>query len=299
MITGGLMSLFVMVAEPAAGAADTLAHAVDTAAAGGGAEAAHEGPVTEIPSFLNFISHTFAEHYGVLFFGLLVAVLLVIAAVLAVRKRAMIPGAAQNVAEMIVEALYDLIYPMLGKETERYLPFLGTLFVYIWFMNLFGLVPFFHSPTAAINMTASLAISVFLYVQYTALTRLGPLKYLHHLAGQPDSAVTWAMVVINLPLHIISEFVRPVSLALRLFGNIFGEDILIATMVWLGVMLTSLFKVPVGIPFQVPFYFLAMLTSTIQALVFTMLSTAYIMLALPHEKEHEEKHETAKIEVTA
>jgi F-type H+-transporting ATPase subunit a len=295
-MTAGLLNLIVLMTEHAAGAVDT------TSAAGmAGAEAAGEGPVTELPSLLTFLSHTFAEHYAVLFYGLLMAVLLVIVAVLAVRKRAMIPGGLQNVAEMIVEALYDLIYPMLGKETDRYLPFLGTLFVYIWFMNLAGLVPFFHSSTAALNMTGALAVSVFLYVQYTALTRLGPLKYLYHLAGQPDSAVTWAMVVINLPLHIISEFVRPVSLALRLFGNIFGEDILIATMAWMGVQLMGLIKVPVGVPFQVPFYFLAMLTSTIQALVFMMLSTAYIILALPHEHETEPagNSEIAKIEVSA
>jgi len=272
----GLLDFVVLTAEHAV-------EAVDSAEVAG----AHGSGTTHIPTFLTFISKSFAEHYGVLFFALLTALLLMIVATLAVRKKAMIPGALQNAAEMIVEALYDLIYPMLGRETERYLPFLGTLFVYIWFMNLLGLVPFFLSPTAAINMTAALAISVFLYVQFTAFTRLGPLRYLYHLAGQPDSAVTWAMVIINLPLHIISEFVRPVSLALRLFGNIFGEDILIATMVSLGVTLMAIFKVPVGVPFQLPFYFLAMLTSTIQALVFTMLSTAYIMMALPH---HEEEH---------
>ncbi len=287
-MTAGLFNVLVLTTEHVAGTADSA-----------GGEAAHGSGAVHIPTFLTFISKSFAEHYGVLFFALLTALLLMIVAVLAVRKKAMIPGKLQNAAEMIVETLYDLIYPMLGRETDRYLPFLGTLFVYIWFMNLMGLVPFFLSPTAAINMTAALAISVFLYVQYTAFTRLGPLRYLHHLAGQPDSAVTWAMVVINLPLHIISEFVRPVSLALRLYGNIFGEDILIATMTFLGILLMSTLKVPIGLPFQVPFYFLAILTSTIQALVFTMLSTAYIMLALPHGEDHAEKSETAKIEISA
>lgn len=296
MITAALTSLVAVTAEHAAGAVDTLAAAVDTVAA---AEGAHESGIPEIPSFLTFISESFAEHYSVPVFALITALALVIVATLAVRKRALIPGALQNAAEMIVETLYDLIYPMLGKDTNRYLPFLGTLFVYILFMNLLGLVPFFHSPTAAINMTGALAISVFLYVQYVALTRLGPLKYLHHLAGEPNSAVTWAMTIINFPLHVISEFVRPVSLALRLFGNIFGEDILIAMMAWMGVQLMGMIKIPVGLPFQVPFYFLAMLTSTIQALVFTMLSTAYIMLALPHEEEHAEQNETIKIEATA
>lgn len=272
----------------------TVTETVDSLGGEAASHGGHEGGVTHIPNFLTFISKSFAEHYGVLFFALFTALLLMIVATLAVRKRAMIPGALQNVAEMIVETLYDLIYPMLGRETARYLPFLGTLFVYIWFMNLLGLVPFFLSPTATINMTAALAISVFLYVQYTALTRLGPLKYLHHLAGQPNSAVTWVMVIINLPLHIIGEFVRPVSLSLRLFGNIFGEDILIATMTLLGIMLMSTLKVPIGLPFQVPFYFLAMLTSTIQALVFMMLSTAYIMMVLPHEADHADKKTTAQ-----
>ena len=250
--------------------------------AGPGKTAEAEKP--HIPNILTFISESFAHHYEVIFFALLMAVILIIGAMLVYRKRQLIPGPFQNFVEMLFGWLYDLIHAMLGKETDRYIPFLATLFVYIWFMNLMGLVPFLHSPTAAINTTAALAITVFLYVQYTALTRLGPLKYLHHLAGEPNSAITWSLAVINLPLHIISEFVRPMSLALRLFGNIMGEDILIAAMVGLGIMFLGIFGSPIGFPFQVPFYFLAMLTSTIQALVFTMLSTSYIMMVLPHEE---------------
>jgi F-type H+-transporting ATPase subunit a len=150
-----------------------------------------------------------------------------------------------------------------------------------------GLIPFLISPTSAINVTAALAITVFLYVQYTAFTRLGPLKYFHHLAGEPTSVITWCLAVINLPLHIIGEFVKPMSLALRLFGNILGEDILIAAMVVLGIMFLGIFGSPIGFPFQVPFYFLAMLTATIQALVFTMLATSYIMMVVPHHEDGE------------
>jgi F-type H+-transporting ATPase subunit a len=208
---------------------------------------------------------------------------LIIGALVVHKKRQMIPGPFQNFIEMLIEGLYNLIYSMLGKETDRYIPFLGTLFLYIWIMNLIGIIPFLHAPTSALNLTASLAITVFLYVQYTALTRLGPGKYFFHLMGDPHSGVEWALVPINLPLHIIGEFVKPFSLSLRLFGNILGEDILIATMISLGVLSLSVFGSPVGIPFQLPFYFLALLTSTIQALVFTMLSTAYLMMVLPHE----------------
>lgn len=245
-----------------------------------------ESTKLHIPNILTFISESFAHHYEVIFFALLMALIMVICAVVLYKKRQLIPGPFQNVVEMLFEWLYDMIYAMLGEETDRYVPFLMTLFMYIWFMNLMGLIPFMLSPTSAINATAAMAITVFLYVQFTAFTRLGPLKYLHHLAGEPNSGVTWALVIINLPLHIVGEFVKPVSLALRLFGNILGEDILIAAMVVLGIMLLGLFGSPVGFPFQVPFYFLAMLTSTIQALVFTMLATSYIMMVVPHHEEH-------------
>jgi F-type H+-transporting ATPase subunit a len=274
MILWQLANTVVLTAQHAAG---------EGAGHGEGAESG----VPHIPNILTFVSESFAHHYQVLFFAFLMALIMVVCGLVLYKKRQLIPGPFQNVVEMIFEWLYDMIYAMLGDETDRYVPFLVTLFLYILFMNLMGLIPFLLSPTSAINVTASLAITVFLYVQYTALTRLGPLKYLHHLAGEPTSVITWCLAVINLPLHIIGEFVKPTSLALRLMGNIFGEDILIAAMVLLGIMFLGLFGSPIGFPFQLPFYFLAMLTSTIQALVFTMLATSYIMMVVPHH-EHEE-----------
>ena len=257
-------------------------HASEHAAEAG--EHASGGGQAHIPNILTFINESFAHHYEVVIFAMFMSLVLIIGALVVNKKRQMIPGPYQNFVEMLIEGLYDLISGMLGKEARRYVPFLGTLFIYIWFMNMSGIIPFFHAPTAALNMTASLAITVFLYVQYTAFTRLGPGKYFFHLMGDPGSVVEWCLVPINLPLHIIGELVKPVSLSLRLFGNILGEDILIATMVLLGIMSLSMFGSPVGIPFQLPFYFLALLTSTIQALVFTMLSTAYFMMVLPHEE---------------
>jgi len=272
-ITGHSLTTFIVAVQ------DTVGQA-----AGHAQKAAESKP--HIPNLLTFINESFAHHYEVLFFALLMALILVIGALVVYRKRQLIPGPFQNFVEMLFDGLYSLVYAMLGKETDRYIPFLGTLFIYIWFMNLSGIIPLFHAPTSSLNMTASLAITVFLYVQYTAFRRLGSLPYLKHLMGDPNSGVTWALVPVNLPLHIIGEFVKPFSLSLRLFGNILGEDILVATMVALGIMFAGMFGSPIGVPFQIPFYFLAMLTSTIQALVFTMLSTAYFMMVLPHE-EHE------------
>ena len=89
--------------------------------------------------------------------------------------------------------------------------------------------------------------------------------------------------------YILEEFIRPLSLSLRLFGNVFGEDALIAVFTGLGILSLSALHSPIGLPLQLPFMLLAMLTGTIQALVFSLLSTIYISLMLPHD-DYEEGH---------
>jgi F-type H+-transporting ATPase subunit a len=109
------------------------------------------------------------------------------------------------------------------------------------------------------------------------------------MAGSPRSAISWFMVPIMLPVHLIGELAKPVSLSCRLFGNVFGEDMLLVAFTSLGVATLSFAHSPIGIPWQIPFLVLALLTSTIQALVFTVLSTIYLLLMLPHEEHgHEE-----------
>ena len=258
-------------------------HAADTAGHGGG----HGEESHELPNLITLIDRTFAHHYDALIYAGIVALFMISVAFITYRRRQMIPGRLQNLVEMIVEGLYNLIESVMGKkEARKFTPFLGTLFIYIWFMNLLGLIPLFKSSTSSINTTAALALMVFLYVQYTGMKRLGVWGYFHHLMGSPSDAVTWALAPINLPIHIVGELAKPFSLALRLFGNITGEDILIAAFVSLGIMFMGIFGSPIGFPFQIPFILLALLTSTIQALVFTMLSTIYFFMMLPHEEHH-------------
>jgi len=240
----------------------------------------------ELPNLVTFINESFAHHYDALIYAGIVSLIMITVSIITYRRRQMIPGKLQNLVEMILEALDNMFYSVMGKESRHFVPFLGTLFLYIWFMNLIGLIPFFKSSTSSINTTAALAITVFLYVQYTGIRRLGLWGYIHHLLGSPSDAVTWALAPINLPIHLIGELAKPFSLALRLFGNITGEDILIAAFVSLGIMFMGLFGSPIGFPFQIPFILLAILTSTIQALVFTMLSTIYFFMVLPLEEHH-------------
>lgn len=193
----------------------------------------------------------------------------------------------QNFLEMIVEGLRNFIIGVLGPQGDKYVPFLGTLFIYILFMNLFGLVPMMKSPSSSINITAGLAICVFVTVQYLNIRNMGLFGFIYHMAGSPKGVIGWAVAPLMLPVELITQFARPLTLALRLFGNIMGEDILIAAFAILGITILSVVKSPVGLPLQVPFMFLAMLTSLLQALVFTLLSAVYILLAVP---QAEEKH---------
>ena len=222
-------------------------------------------------------------------YSLLVILLLGFTAAAAASRREMVPGPLQNFVEVIVSGLADFVEGILGLEGRPFVPYIGTLFLYIWISNLIGILPFFKAPTSSINTTLALALCTFLYVQYTALRGQGPLGYLFHLAGEPRDGIGWAMVPLMLPLHIIGEFAKPLSLSLRLFGNIFGEETLVAVFVGMGVAILAATHLPIGLPIQTPFYFLALLTSTIQALVFSLLTTIYISLVLPHK--HHEAHD--------
>ena len=107
----------------------------------------------------------------------------------------------------------------------------------------------------------SLALVVFIYVQITGFRKLGVGGYFYHLVGSPTDVMGWCLVPLMLPLHVIGELAKPVSLSLRLFGNIMGEDVLIAVFTGLGVLTLSAIKSPIGIPLEFPFIFLGLLLS--------------------------------------
>jgi F-type H+-transporting ATPase subunit a len=266
-----------------------------------GGEAAAEGggdKVPELPNIFELLHEAFPDaawakwlfHWQNPIFSTLVIVLLCAIAAKAYRQRTMIPGPLQNGVEAVVEAFSNFILGILGTRGREFIPFLGTLFLYIWWNNLLGLVPFGKSPTSAFTTTVSLAICVFCYVQYTGVTKLGIKGYLHHLIGSPQDVIGWCMVPLMLPLHLIEEVAKPLSLSLRLFGNIMGEDVLLGVFAMLGVSMLAFLKLPIGVPLHLPFIFLAVLLSTIQALVFTLLSTIYFLQMLPHDEHEEEAH---------
>jgi F-type H+-transporting ATPase subunit a len=225
------------------------------------------------------------------FFTFFLVIVISIIVIKGTRRRRLIPAGLQNFIEFVVESLDNFLSDVLGKNNaRRFLPYLGSLFIFILANNLLGLVPLFKSPTSSFRTTVALGIITFFYVQYTAVRTNGVFGYLYHLAGSPQGAIGWAIVPLMFPMHIIEELAKPFSLSLRLFGNVLGEDTLLGAFVLLGITIAGLIGlkgVPVGVPLQFPFFFLAVLTGTIQAMVFALLATVYILLVLPHDEEHD------------
>jgi F-type H+-transporting ATPase subunit a len=243
----------------------------------------------ETPNFIYFLYQRhqdtvwgiFLHRWENLIFSLLVAIVIGVIFYLGARKQSLIPSGFQNILELIVETLQKLFSEILGPHSEKYLPFLATLFIYILMINLWGILPLMKTPSSSLSITAAFAICVFFYVQYLNIKNLGFLGYLYHLAGEPKSFVGWLLLPLMLPLEILTQLSRPVTLALRLCGNMMGEHILIAVFALMGIIWLATFAFPLAIPVQIPIVFLALLTGFMQALVFTVLSSVYILLSYP------------------
>jgi len=200
---------------------------------------------------------------------IIVAALLVVIFTLAGRRLTIIPGARQSLLEMIYGMFEGVLTDTIGPQGKPYLPVVGTVGIFIFSCNMIGLVPGFMSPTSKLNVTVGCALVVFFYYHAQGVRAQG-LKYFKQFMG-PIPALAPLMV----PIEIISHFSRPVSLSMRLFGNIFAEELLI-------VIMASI--IPFLLP--LPFMAVAIFTAFIQAFVFVLLSCIYIAGAIAHEEEH-------------
>lgn len=221
--------------------------------------------------------------------AILVAVAMVLIAAAArnwFRKMSAIPSGAQNFGEFVVESMVGFTRGIIGPGGEKYVPLIGTLFFFILLGNLWGLIPYCSAPTSNLSTTLALGIIVFVYVQFIGIRANGPMGYLKHFWG-PFTGIRNPMTLIGFllfPIEVISELVKPFTLAMRLFGNIFGEDTVVIVLAALAVSILP--KLPI-LPLQFPILVLALLTSFVQALVFTILSCIYISLQSHHDSEHE------------
>ena len=189
----------------------------------------------EQPGWLKFV-----HEWENILFSFFAAILLIAVFGTAARAKALIPGPMQNAAEALFGGLHDFFLGILGPGGKAYVPFLGSLFLYIVTMNWLGMIPFLKSPNTSLNTTFALAlVRVRLRAVHRHHAATGSLGYLDHLPGSPRTRSAGARRSLLFPIQIMGEFVKPISLCCRLFGNIFGEDMLLVVFVALGVTALS------------------------------------------------------------
>ncbi|KJJ85967.1 ATPase, F0 complex, subunit A [Candidatus Omnitrophus magneticus] len=240
----------------------------------------------EFSNILHIFEKIFPENHVVsfllkwenIFFSFFVVVILSLVSIIVSRHPKIIPARFQCFVEIVVEGIYNLISGILGeKHSRKYLPFLGTLLIYILTMNLLGYIPFLKSATSSLSVTFALALCVFCYVTFTALKELGFIGFIDHLAGKPRGGLAWSIVLplMLFVLHLFSELIRPVTLSLRLRSNIWGDDLMLALFAGFGMK---------ALPLLFFNTILTILAAVIQSVVFFLLSTIYFSLVLNHDE---------------
>jgi F-type H+-transporting ATPase subunit a len=232
----------------------------------------------------------------------------------ATRSLKLVPDTDQNIVEFVVEFLYDQVEQIVGpKVAKSAFPLLATIFLFTLFSNWFGLLPgvgtigfgervaplslhhvttpLLRPATADLNMTLGMAV-VFMIVWFViTMKESGPIEFLKHIFA-PKGGLTGFMKYAIAPIfffvgiiEVISILFRPVSLSLRLFGNIYAGETLLHTMMTLGSKLGPVGSFITSVVFPLPFYFMELLVGLLQAVVFSLLCAVYIQLSTAHDEE--------------
>jgi F-type H+-transporting ATPase subunit a len=189
--------------------------------------------------------------------------ILAVLSILAVKGMQLYPNKVQNVMEVIISGVKGLLVDTMGPHGMIFFPLIATLCLFILTSNLIGLIPAFDSPTANLNTNAAMALTVFVLTHIVGV-KIHGMKYLKQFLGP-----VWWLTPLMLPIELVSHLSRPVSLTMRLFGNIQGGHIVLAVLFIL---------VPLLVP--LPIIVLKILISVIQTLVFMLLSMMYIAGAM-------------------
>jgi F-type H+-transporting ATPase subunit a len=248
-------------------------------------------PIFSLPGIPDHVTYTWV-----------VMIALTIVAFIASRNVQLVPRGMQNAIEVVLEQFIGMIDDVMGHEGRKYLPLIATLGLFILGANLLSLVPGMAGPTANLNTTAACALVVFFAYHYIGVRKQGALTYLKHFMGPVPLALKPLMFVIE----IISHLARPLSLTLRLFGNMVGGHILLAIIFFLmgldGLIGWALSGSGIGavvggiggavmIVFTVGFlYPLKILVSFLQAFIFVMLTMLYISGAIEEAEHHSGEH---------
>jgi F-type H+-transporting ATPase subunit a len=196
------------------------------------------------------------------------------------------PGKLQILMEDAVGGLIGILTEYMGPKGARYLPLIGTIGLFIFTANMIGKIPGLMSPTANINVTLGCAITVWCYYHLMGVKEQGIGSYLKHFAVMPGAPIAIAPLV--LIIEIISHASRVMSLALRLFGNVFGEEMVV-------VIIASIVPFVAPLPMMV----LGVVTGSLQAYIFVMLTIIYLAAAVHTDHEHENHEHEAEAHASA
>jgi F-type H+-transporting ATPase subunit a len=214
-----------------------------------------------------------------LFMMFLVSILLAVtlrAAAVKNTKNPVPKGIGNLIETMIIFIRDEVVLPNMGKEGLKLLPFFLTLFFFILFSNLFGLIPFMAQPTKNINVTTGLALITFFTIQVMGIKKNGFIGYFKGL-------VPGGIPVFVLPIMIIVEFIglftKPFALLMRLFANITAGSIIVLPLIGL-IFIMSYAGIIIAVPFSIFIYLLEIFVAVLQAYIFTMLSSIFINMAM-------------------
>lgn len=213
------------------------------------------------------------------FAALLVLLIIGIFSVIAKRRlndldNAIVPSpkiTVLNLFELLLTVIMSLMKDIIGKDYKRYVPLIGTLALFILCSNLLGLVPGFMPPTDNLNTTIGCGLVVFCYFNFHGL-RVHGLGHITHLANPVGAWWGWFLAPLLFPVELIAMLVRPLSLGIRLAGNMIGDH---------KVLLAFAGVLPLLLP--LPFYLLGLLVCIIQTIVFCLLTCVYISLHTQEE----------------
>jgi len=205
------------------------------------------------------------------------------------RKKALVPRGTQNLAELAVEFIEDgIVMDTMGEPGRKYSPYLMTLFFFVWFTNIFGIIPVIQMPASArIALPLFLALLAYFVYHISGMIEHGPLKYFKHALVPPG--VPWPLLFLVVPIEFISKFlVQPFSHTVRLFANMLAGHILLVTFGVLTAALigTGVLATVVGVLPLVALIFFTLfevLVAFLQAYVFTLLTGVYINAAISHD----------------
>ncbi len=185
---------------------------------------------------------------------------------MAVNRIQMVPEKGQNVFETIIGGIEDFMIGVTGEHGRFVFPLIATLGFFILLSNYMGMIPGFFAPTANINTTAACAVIVVVYTHLIGIKFHG-IKYVKHFLGP-----VWWLAPLIMPIEIIGHIARLLSLSIRLFGNVFGEELVLGILFFLA----GLYLAPL------PMMFLGLFTGFIQAFIFCLLSMMYFAGAIEH-----------------